>query len=101
MVSNFKIESMKIFSLKNQILAGVITSAHGNSEPRYTTAVDGHNWSFERYPGLFWREDFLKDAVQARYPKFWRKWIDRKSAQFSKLAELVKRPFERCGTKKG
>ena len=92
---------MKIFSFENQILAGVIISTHGNSEAQYTSAIDGHNLSFERYPGLFWKEDYLKDAVQARYPKFWQKWIDRKSAQFSKLAELVKRPFERCGTKKG
>ena len=89
---------MKIFSLENLILAFVISSAHGNSELRTMDAMDGHHYSFTRFPGLFWMEDFVEDVVQTRYPKFWRKWIDRKSGQFSKLGEQVKRPFERCGT---
>ena len=89
---------MKIFSLENLILAFVISSAHGNFEPRSMNAMEGRHYSFTTLPDIFLMKDFVQDVVQARYPKFWRKWIERKSDQFSKLGEQVKRPFERCGT---
>ena len=89
---------MKIFSSENLILAFVISSAHGNFEPRSMDAMVGRHYSFTSLPDLFFTTSFVKDVVQARYPKFWRKWIERKSDQFSKLGEQVKRPFERCGT---
>ena len=92
---------MKIFSLEYQILAGVISSAHGKSKARYTNAMQGNEAIFEELPTHFWKADYVEKAVQARYPKFWRKWIDRKSGQLSKMGEQVKRPFQRCGTESG
>ena len=89
---------MKIFSLKYQILAGVIASAYGKSNLRYTNAMEGIMAVFHNRASHFWRQEYVENAVKVRYPKTWRKWIDRKSGELPKIGKLVKRPFERCGT---
>ena len=90
---------MKIFSLENQILAGIISSAHGYESPYlFPNAMAGHEIIFNIVPPKVWRKPYVEEAVQATYPKFWRKWIDRKSGQFRKLGEQLKRPYNRCGT---
>ena len=89
---------MKIFSLKTQIVAGVISSAHGNV--RYFNAMQGHTEIFGNFPDEFWAKDYVEEAVRERYPRVWREWIDRKSGQLRQLGELALRPFGRCGTER-
>ena len=89
---------MKIFSLEYQIIAGVISSTYGKPQTRYFNAGESNNAFFKAMPESFWRNTFTMDALKATKPKFWQKWIDRKSGQFPKLGEQVKRPNERCGT---
>ena len=89
---------MKIFSLESQILAGVISSAYGNSKLRYNDAMEGKAEIFVGLPRWFWMQQYVEEAVQATYPKSWQKWIGRKSGQLPKLGEKLNRPFNRCGT---
>ena len=92
---------MKILSLKLQILASIISTAHGKPSGRWTNAWQGHTDIFVHLPRDFFATDYLREAVQQTYPKKWQKWIERKSGQLIRMGESLKRPYERCGTNAG
>ena len=91
---------MKIFSQKSAIFAGLISTTHGKKSPRYKNAAEGLSNIFQKFPDDFWQQTYVEEAVKETYPKFWQKWIERKSGQFHKLGQAAERPYQRCGTDK-
>ena len=95
---------MKIFSLENQILAGFIASANGDNGYIFSNAMEAHKSIFVTVPNNLWASINLSrsiiEVLKARYPKKWSTWKSKKSEQFLKLGEQLKRPYNRCGTDK-
>ena len=89
---------MKLFSKNSAILAGLISSTEGKKSPRYKDAAEGYSNIFEEFPDHFWSQSYVEEAVRETYPKFWQKWIQKKSGQLRKLGEAAERPYTRCGT---
>ena len=80
-----------ILFLKLQILAGI------SATTVQSYAEINHRLIFTHLSSDIWRQDFVKEVVQIKYPKFWTKWIDKKTAQLKKLGERSKQTYERCG----
>ena len=91
---------MRIFSKKSAIFAGLISSTDCKKSPRYKDAEEGLSNIFEEFPDHFWQQNYVQEAVKETYPKYWQKWIEKKSGQFRKLGQAAERPYKRCGTDK-
>ena len=86
---------MKLFSLESQILALSVSTV---SAIKYNNAADGINQVFGTIPNSVWSGIYVQEAVKAKYPKSWKRWIKRKSRQLAKLGGPAQRAFDRCGT---
>ena len=77
--------------MKLQVLAGLISSAHGR-----TNSETGHRLIFDVATD-FWRQDYVKDSIKINFPKSWEKWRNNKSSQLRNLGDKTQRAFDRCG----
>ena len=85
---------MKLLGFPISVLILFASLSHGS----YTeTADSGHKLIFTDVSTEFWGQKYVTEVVQARFPRFWRKWSDNKARQFNELGERTKQLFERCG----
>ena len=78
--------------MKLQVLAGLISSAHG-----LTNTEIGHRLIFDNAAIDFWRQDYVKDLIKIKFPKTYKKWSYNKTRQLENLGEKTQRAFDRCG----